>query len=245
MEWIQCPACNKRIKNLKLHYRSSHPDLDVPDLRKLDPVPDPEQPKERVEPLVDKQGPVYKEGQEQPKQEPAAEAPQSDLLQKLKAFGIDPNDIIIVFTPLIETSVVKTLEKMQLGEAINKKIGEVETKLSGQIQETLKPLQQAVTSQPSGDTQPQNTQLRDNLLAAVAQKFLSGGNSGGSLEQITKTLEMASNVANVIMKPYVQGQQDTMRQLTDLLKLSAGLGLTPEQRQGVIGGLANQGTSGQ
>jgi len=56
---------------------------------------------------------------------------------------------------------------------------------------------------------------------------------------------MASNVANVVMKPYVQGQQDTMHQLTDLLKLSAGLGLTPKQRQGVIGGLANQGASRQ
>ena len=242
MEWIQCPACNKRIKNLKLHYRSSHPDLDVPDLRK--PALDQYDEFTRTHQEQSKEQSAQELSPELP-QEPAAEAPHSDLLQKLKAFGVDPNDIIIAFTPLIETSVVKTLEKMQLGEAINKKIGEVETKLSGQIQETLKPLQQAVTSQPSGDTQPQNTQLRDKLLAAVAQKFLSGGNSGGSLEQITKTLELASNVANVVMKPYVQGQQDTMRQLTDLLKLSAGLGLTPEQRQGVIGGLANQGASGQ
>jgi len=98
---------------------------------------------------------------------------------------------------------------------------------------------QAVAPQPSGnDNQPQNTQLRDAILTALAQKFI-GGNSGGSLEQITKTLELASNVAQVVMKPYMEGQRDTLRQLNDLLRLSAGLGLTPEQRQKMIHGYTN------
>ena len=244
MEWIICPApgCGKKIKNLKLHYRASHPDLDVPDMRNPGPAPKPEQPKEQAqEPIA------------QPHQEPTSETP-SDFLQKLKGFGISPNDVMAALGPLVETSVVQTLEKMQLGENINKKMADVEARLGEKIQPLVKlaeQLQAGQGGQPSGTGGPypapaQGDALRDQVLPLLLQKFLNPkSDSGGSLEQIAKTLELASYVANVVMKPYVKGQQDTMRQLTDLLKLSAGLGLTPEQRQGVIGGLANQGASGQ
>ena len=72
---------------------------------------------------------------------------QPDFLEKLRMLGIEPEQVMAALSPLVEASVVKTLEKMHLGEAINKKVSEVETKLSGQIQEILKPLQQARTSQ--------------------------------------------------------------------------------------------------
>ena len=100
MEWIICPApgCGKKIKNLRLHYRSSHPDLNVPDMRKLDQVTDPAQPKEQAEPVP--QEPIH----EQPRQEPA-ESP-SDLLQKLKAFGISPADVMAALGPLVEDHVL-------------------------------------------------------------------------------------------------------------------------------------------
>jgi hypothetical protein len=150
-----------------------------------------------------------------------------------------------ILSPLVEKAVVQTLEKMQLGEAINKKISDVEAKLGNQIRQTLEPLQQAATSQSSGNgNNPPNT-LGDQLVPLLIQKVLGGGGSdGGSLEQITKTLELASNVANVVMKPYMQGQQDTLRQLNELLKLSAGLGLTPEQKKELLGGFTNKGASG-
>ena len=184
-----------------------------------------------------------KHGSEQPAEpqsesQPQPQQPPQPLLEQLKAFGIDPGQVMQVLSPLVETSVVKTLEKMQLGEAINKKISDVEARLSNQLRQVLETSSQTVAPQPSGDNQPQNTQLRDTILTALAQKFI-GGNSGGSLEQITKTLELASNVAQVVMKPYMEGQRDTLRQLNDLLRLSAGLGLTPEQRQKMIHGYTN------
>ena len=176
----------------------------------------------------------------QPRKQP--EQPQQpNLSEELKAFGIEPEQVMAILSPLVEASVVKILEKMQLGETINKRMSEVETKLSGQFKAILEPLQQVTNpqaggEQPSGsDTQPQNTQLRDTILASLAQKLI-GGNSLGGLEQITKTLELASNVANVVMKPYMEGQRDTLRQLNELLRLSSGLGLTPEQRQKMVSG---------
>ena len=237
MEWIICPVsgCGKKIKNLKLHYRSSHPDLDVPDLRK---------------PALDQYDEFMRTHQEQSKeqsaqelspelpQEPAAEAPQSDLLQKLKVFGIDPNDIIIAFTPLIETSVVKMLEKMQLGEAINKKMADVEAKLGEKIQPLVdmgQQLQAGRGGQSSGDSQPvqQGDALRDQVLPLLLQKFLNPKSGGDSvnLESMAKTLEAAKALSDIFSKPYMEGQAAARREMNETIKLMSGLGATPEQKQ--------------
>ena len=229
MEWIQCPACHKKIKSLKAHYRASHPDLAVPDLR--NPGTAPEQPKAQAEPLP--QEPIH----EQPHQEPAAEPPPANILLKLKAFGIDPNDIISAFSPLIETAVVKTLEKMQLGENINKKMADVEVKLSEKIQPLVELGQQIrAGGQPSGNGQPvpqQGDAFRDQVLPMLMQKFLNLNSDGGSvnLESLTKTLETARALSDIFSKPYIEGQAAARREMNETIKLMSGLGATPEQKR--------------
>ena len=175
--------------------------------------------------------------QEQPQQEQ-----QADPLEKLKALGIEPQQVMQVLTPLVEASVVKTLEKMQLGEAINKKMGEVETRLSGQIQQTLKPLQQAVSHPQSEDNQSPDTQLTNQALSlimqGVSQKLLNP-NSAGSLDQVTKTLALAANVANVVMKPYTDGQAAARKEMNETIRLITGITrLSPEQQAVIASTLA-------
>ena len=220
MEFILCPECNKKIKNLKLHYRASHPDLDVPDLRKLDQVTESEQPEERVEPLVDKHEPIYKEGQEQPKQQSKQPDP---MEEKLRMLGIDSAQVDAFF----ESRVLKVLEKMQLGEAINKRFGEVEAKLLQEIKTTLEKLQ-TVTTQPSGDNQPQNTQLRDTILANLAQKLVGGGSSDSGMEQITKVLNLAQAVSDAVNKPRMEERVATRREISETLKMLRDAGASPE-----------------
>ena len=169
-----------------------------------------------------------------PEQEPhpqEAEQPQQEQqpspLEKLRTLGIEPEQIIQVLSPLVEASVVKTLEKMQLGEHINAKITEVETKLSGQIQETLKPLQQ-MTSQPSGDTQPQDTQLRDTILAGLAQKFLNP-NPGSSLDSLLAQQVKIGQLVDAFTKPYRDAEEATLKRVNLMLGIGAKAGLTPKE----------------
>jgi len=152
---------------------------------------------------------------------------QPDLLKKLKTLGIEPDQIIAALSPLVEASVIQTLEKMQLGEAINKKVSEAETKLSGQIQETLKPLQQ-MTSQPSGDTQPQDTQLRDTILAGLAQKFLNP-NPGSSLDSLLAQQVKIGQLVDAFTKPYRDAEEATLKRVNLMLGIGAKAGLTPKE----------------
>ena len=205
MKLVECYQCHKRVKNLKLHFRNSHPEL-MQDAFGESPDPQPE-PQEAEQPQQQEQQP--------------------DLLEKLRMLGIKPDQVMQVLNPLVETAVVQTLEKMQLGEAINRKVSEVETKLSGQIRQTLEPLQ-AITSQPSGgDTQPGNTQLRDTILAGLAQKFLNP-KPGGDLEQLTKMLDMARAVSDAFNKPVLEAQAYTRKEISDTLKMLRDAGATPD-----------------
>ena len=211
-ERIECPECHKRVKNLKLHFRHSHPEL-MQDAFGESPKPQPE--------------PQEMEQSQQQEQQP-------DLLEKLRMLGIEPDQVLQALSPLVEASVVKTLEKMQLGEAINKKVSEVETKLSGQINQTLQPLQQAISQPPGGDTQPQNTQLRDTILAGLAQKLLNPNSGSGSLEQLTKTLEMARAVSEAFYKPVLEAQAYTRKEVSDTLKMLRDAGATPDAARDTI-----------
>ena len=234
MEWIICPACQKRIKSLRAHYRASHPDLDIPDLRK--PALDQHDESMRTPQEQSKEQPAQ-ELPPEPPQEPSPEAPQSDLLQKLKAFGIDPNDIMVAFTPLIEKSVVKMLEKMQLGEAINKRVAEVETKLGEQIKPLTDLAKQAQgqTSGNGGEVAGGRNALMDTVLAGIAQKLLNP-NSGGSnpLEQLTKMLDMARAVSDAFNKPIMEAQVYTRKEMSDTLKMLRDAGATPENARNVV-----------
>jgi hypothetical protein len=191
------------VKNLKLHFRNSHPELMKDALGESAPS------KPQPEP------------QESPQQ-----PPQPDLLGKLKAFGIEPEQIMATLSPLVEKAVVKTLEKMQLGEAINKKIGEVETRLSQELKTTLEPFQQAAP-QPSGGKESQDTQARDIILQAVARKFL-GGDSGGSLESLLAQQEKLTKLVDVFTKPYRDAEEATLRRVNLVLGIGAKAGLKPE-----------------
>lgn len=168
---------------------------------------------------------------ELPKGEQSEQPQQADLLEKLKALGIQPEQMMAVLSPLVEASVIKTLEKMQLGEAINKKVSEVETKLSGQIKQTLEPLQQ---SQSSGDNQPQNTQLRDTILTGLAQKFLNPGSEGAGgltkqLEQLTGLLEFTHKIADTFYSPIQEAELRAQKRLIGQLDLYRKAGASPDK----------------
>ena len=211
-----CPECGKlNVKSLKSHYRVSHPDLEVPDLRNL-PSPG-SAPPEEVAPQV-----LVDESQEQP-QKP-------NLIEKLKVFGIDPNEIMAVLSPLVEASVVKTLEKMQLGEVINKRMADIEAKLSGEVASLTEVIKQ-VPAQGNGQPQngrPQNTQLRDTILASIAQKIIGGNSGDNSLDQLTKMLDLAAKVSEAVNKPRMEERLATRREISDTLKMLRDAGASPE-----------------
>jgi len=117
--------------------------------------------------------------------------------------------------------VVKTLEKMQLGEAINKKMAEIETRLSQQITTP------ATSPLPPSNSNTQNTQLRDTILANLAQKLI-GGDSPSSFEQMTKMLDMARAVSNAFNKPVMEAQAYTRREISDTLKMLRDAGAAPD-----------------
>jgi len=165
----------------------------------------------------------------EPQPQEQAEQPQPpNLLEKLKALGIEPDQVMQVLSPLVEASVVQTLEKMQLGEAINNKVSEVETRLSGQIKQTLEPLQQATVSQSSGDTQPQNTQLRDTILAGLVQKFLNPS-SGGNLDSLLAQQIKIGQLVEAFTKPYRDAEEATLKRVNLMLGIGAKAGLTAEE----------------
>ena len=163
-------------------------------------------------------------------EQPQQQEQQPDLLEKLRMLGIEPDHVLQALSPLVEASVVKTLEKMQLGEAINKKVSEVETKLSGQIQETLKPLQQAMTSQGGGKQSPggNNTQLGDTILAGLAQKFLNP-NSGGGIDSLLAQQVKIGQLVEAFTKPYRDAEEATLKRVNLMLGIGAKAGLTPKE----------------
>jgi len=240
MEWIKCPACSKKIKSLRAHYRASHPELDIPDLRNLASSPEPsplqESPKKQSErkPALDQYDEFMKSHQE-PSQEPSPEVPQSDILQKLKAFGIDPNDIITAFAPLIEKSVVQTLEKMQLGEAINKKMADVETRLSEQIKPLTDLAAQAKGQMPGnggevagGAVPGGRNALMDTVLAGIAQRLLNPNSGGGfNLENLVNQQTSLYQLIEAVTKPQRDAEDAMLKRVTAIINLGSKAGKTP------------------
>jgi len=212
MKMVECSQCHRRVKNLKLHWRNSHPELMSDAFGASNPESPPAVPPS--------------ESQPQPQQ-----PPQPNLLEKLKAFGIEPDQVMQVLSPLVEASVVKTLEKMQLGEAINKKISDVEAKLGNQIKQALEPLQQAAASQSSGNgSSPQNT-IGDQVLPIVLQKLLGGGsNSNSQIEQMSvfaKAMgDAMANMAAPLFNAFTAGQASNFNQL----KLLGQYGVNPFEK---------------
>ena len=235
MEWIICPApgCGKKIKSLRAHYRASHPELDIPDLRTL--VPDTAQSQEPLAQVT----PQETLSQEPPVESSPPEAPQSNVLQKLKAFGIDPNDIMLAFSPLIEKSVVQTLEKMQLGEAINKKMVDVEVKLGEKIQPLIEMGQQLQAGgQPAGNGQPAqgNNTLMNQMLPLLMQKFLNpNGGSGLNLENLVKQQTSLYQLIEAVTKPQRDAEDAMLRRVTAIINLGAKAGLTPSESANEFG----------
>ena len=234
MEWIICPACQKRIKSLRAHFRTSHPGLDIPDLRK--PALDQYDESMRTHQEQSKEQPAQ-ELPPEPPQEPSPEAPQSDLLQKLKAFGIDPNDIMVAFTPMIEKSVVKTLEKMQLGEAINKRVAEVETKLGEQIKPLTDLAKQAQgqTSGNGGEVAGGRNALMETVLAGIAQKLLNPNSGGFNLENLVKQQTSLYQLIEAVTKPQRDAEDAMLRRVTAIINLGAKAGKTPGEALGAYG----------
>jgi len=153
----------------------------------------------------------------------------SDLLEKLKAFGIEPSQILETLAPLVETSVIKTLERMQLGEAINKRLADIETKLSQQYQTTLQP-PQPTTGLLEGNNQS-NTQMRDNILMALAQKFISGNSSSGTseLERLSGYLGLTRKIADAFYTPIQEAEIRAQKRIIGQLELYRKAGASPKK----------------
>jgi hypothetical protein len=211
---IQCPVCGKKVKGLKLHYRNSHPDAELPQEQ---PQPD-----------------------EQP--QPEQELP----------FGIDPSQAMSFLEPLVAKAVGEALSKMNLTAqvkqaaleaaraaqvaAMTKKIEKALPNIVGQkITAMVQQAQGQPAEQLAGQLQPVAGGQAN--IAQIAQLWqLLKGNSTGSLEQINKTMEMASNLASVFMKPYIEGQQAARRELNETIKLVTSVQkLSPEARKGILG----------
>ena len=198
---IECPQCHKGVKNLKLHFRNSHPDL-----------------------LKDAFGESAK-----PQSETQAQPQQLDVLAKLKAFGIEPEQVMAILSPLVETSVVKTLEKMQLGEVINKKMVEIETRLKTTPEST----QLAASSLAPSDSNTQDTRWRD-ILTGFAQKLIDGDSGGAGslakqLEQLTGLMDFTRKIADTYYSPIQEVEIRVQKRLIGQLELYRKAGASPAQ----------------
>jgi len=107
----------------------------------------------------------------------------------------------------------------------------VETKLSGQIQKILKPLQQARTSQGGDEQSPggNNTQLRDTILAGLAQKFLNPNSGSGSIDTLLAQQTKIGQLVEAFTKPYRDAEEATLKRVNLMLGIGAKAGLTPKE----------------
>jgi hypothetical protein len=203
-----CPICGKKnVKSLKRHYQVSHPDAELP--------------------------------QEQPQEQPQ---PEQEL-----PFGIDPSQAMSFLEPLVAKAVGETLSKMNLTEQVKQAASEsakvqvtaiakeIEKALPSIVEQKITAMVQQAQGQPA--EQPQPLAGGQANIAQIAQLWqLLKGNSTGSLEQVNKTMEMASNLANIFMKPYIEGQQAARRELNETIKLVTSIQkLSPEARKGILG----------
>jgi HPt (histidine-containing phosphotransfer) domain-containing protein len=205
-----CPICGKKnVKSLKRHYQVSHPDAEFP--------------------------------QEQPQPQEQAQ-PEQEL-----PFGIDPSQAMSFLEPLIAKAVNETLNKMNLTEQVRQAASEsakaqvtavakeIEKALPTIVEQRIAAMVQQAQEQPA--EQPQPLAGGQANIAQIAQLWrLLKGDSTGSLEQVNKTMEMASNLANIFMRPYIEGQQAARRELNETIKLVTSIQkLSPDVRDKMFG----------
>ncbi|MBU1173515.1 MAG: hypothetical protein KKD44_28440 [Proteobacteria bacterium] len=229
-----CPECGKEdVKSLRRHYRSSHPDMDIPDILKpANEVPAALVPETEV--------PVEESSME-PK-----DSEKPNPLDKLRFVGIEPEEIMAAFSPLVEASVVKTLEKLQLGEFINKKIDEATAKLSEQVKpltDLASQVQDSQTSSEPSNGKTGNQALGDQILPLLVQRFIAPPSNGmGNMEQITKLLGLAQSVSDAVNKPRMEERVATRREISETLKMLRDAGASPEKARDTIIGQIDANT---
>jgi len=227
---MQCIICGKEVKGLKAHLKISH-EAELakvfqlrPELESLFNIASSKQIAQSIEEheaeiqaalrgikSPEAASPELATSSESATSQPAATEPPGEAPKS------EPTN---EFDKAVEQTVLKTLEKMQLGEAINKKMAEIETRLSQQITTP------ATSPLPPSNGNTQNTQLRDTILANLAQKLI-GGDSPSSFEQMTKMLDMARAVADAFNKPVMEAQAYTRREISDTLKMLRDAGAAP------------------
>jgi len=185
---------------------------------------------------------------EQPVELPLPQEPQAPESSRTSTdFNATIEQIIPALSPLIEQAVVQTLNSLQLSEAIDRKILDVQARLSSEIQTLLEPLRNpgqmpsTLPMPPSGDTKPQNTQLRDSVIGALINKFLSSssGISGGSdLAKITETLKAVETISSLANRPYREGRLHALQETNEMIKLMRGVGAKPKETAEILGKLA-------
>ena len=240
---MQCIICGKKVKRLKSHLKASH-ETELariyqlhPELVSLFNIASSKQ----IERLIEKhrteiqaalrviKSPELTASLESAAAEPPGEAPKSEPTNE--------------FNIAVEQAVLKTLEKMQLGEAINKKMIEIETRLSQQLKATPEPTQQAA-SQPSaqptsGDNNDPYASLKGKVLNALAQKFI-GGDSGGAgslakqLEQLTGLMDFTRKIADTFYSPVQEAEIRAQKRLIGQLELYRKAGASPDKATDLV-----------
>jgi len=175
---------------------------------------------------------------EEPEVEPGKpEQAKPKLADALGMLGVSMEDAVKELSPLLEMLVVQTLEKMKLGEVINKRLAEVEEKLG----EKIRPIAELASAsgnaeQPGAQPGAKRDALMEAILPILAQKFLGSDSGGGSLEALTKTLQLAQQVTEVTMKPFMDGQHAARQEMNETLRMLGMVGATPAQKQGYLSG---------
>jgi hypothetical protein len=149
--------------------------------------------------------------------------------------------------PQVAKAVNEVLNRMNITEQVKQAASEsakaqvtaiakeIEKALPNVIEQKITAMVQQAQEQPA--EQPQPLAGGQANIAQIAQLWqLLKGNSTGSLEQVNKTMEMASNLANIFMKPYIEGQQAARQELNETIKLVTGIQkLSPDVRDKMFG----------
>jgi HPt (histidine-containing phosphotransfer) domain-containing protein len=123
---------------------------------------------------------------------------------------------------------------------------EIEKALPNIVEQKITAMAQQAEEQLAGQS-PGQPQLAASGLAYIAQiaqvwRALKG-DSTGSLEQVNKTMELASNLANIFMQPYIKGQEAARREINETIKLISGFYKLPEGARKTIIGKTESGKS--
>jgi len=163
------------------------------------------------------------------KQEQNEGNPLDKTVDKMRAIGLDPNDVVKLFLPVINQAISAAINGLELPKLVEVAVNKKGDLLANQVIEALnqRAAQEAAANPAAPAPNSQNTPTgvvprssfppgipADNPMMAMLFNTLLGGNKAtgdGSLDQMAKLASSWGNVMKAIMQPVVE-MQTTMRQ---------------------------------